>query len=92
MGVNFSVKSLCSGASQTDNSTGAVICHSLGLLESRTLHSLLFLFQTFSSFIIEMSAKRERKNKCSAVFKGGFVLVLHCMEAFTVSQVSGCAR
>lgn len=93
VGVKFSVKSPSSGASQTDNSTGAVIYHALHLLESRNLPSLLFLFQTFSSFHLHRNkCKKKRKVKHSAVFKGEFVLVLHCSEAFTASQVSGCAK
>lgn len=40
-----------------------------------------------------MSAKREvKKKKSSVVFKGEFVLMLYCIEAFTVSLVSVCAK
>lgn len=63
VGVKFSVKSLCSGASCTDNSTGVVIYHALCLLESRTLPSLLFLFQTILSFHLHRNERKKGKKK-----------------------------
>jgi len=63
VGAKFSVKSLCPGASQTDNSTGAVIYHALCWSESRTLCFLLFLFQTFLSFHLHRNECKKGNQK-----------------------------
>lgn len=67
VGFKFSVRSLCSGTSQADISTGPVIYHPLLFLESRTL-LCCFSFKPFHHFICLEESAKEKENRDAVQF------------------------